>query len=76
MSDTGQLVGSVTNEAGTLSHAFVYAGGALYDLNDLLVPDHGWDYLTTANAVNNSGQIAGYGRIDGQYRGFLLTPVP
>jgi len=76
MNDTGQLVGSATNQTGTLSHAFVFTGGELYDLNDLLVPNHGWDYLTTANAVNNNGQIAGYGRIDGQYRGFLLTPVP
>lgn len=76
LSDTGQLVGSVTNESGNLSHAFVYTGGELHDLNDLLVADHGWDYLAKTNAVNNSGQIAGYGRIGNQYRGFLLTPVP
>jgi len=76
VSDTGQLVGSVTNQTGTLSHACLYAGGELYDLNDLLVPDHGWDYLTTAEAVNNSGRIVGYGRVGGQYEGFLLIPVP
>ena len=76
MNDAGQMVGSVTDDNGTLSHAFVFTGGELRDLNDLLVPDHGWDYLTTANAVNNNGQVAGYGRIGGQYRGFLLTPVP
>ncbi len=76
ISDTGQLVGSVTTADGTLSHAFLYTGGALLDLNDLLVAGHGWEYLVAAYAVNRSGQIAGYGRINGQDRAFLLTPVP
>ncbi|MFQ5806119.1 MAG: choice-of-anchor W domain-containing protein [Phycisphaerae bacterium] len=76
ISDTGQVVGKVTNADGTLSYAFVYTGGELLDLNDLLVPDHGWEYLAAAFAVNSSGQITGYGRINGQIRAFLLTPVP
>jgi probable HAF family extracellular repeat protein len=76
INDSGQLVGSVTDATGTVSHAFVYTGGVLLDLNDLLVSGHGWEYLTAAYAVNSGGQIAGYGRINGQYRAFLLTPVP
>lgn len=76
LSDTGQMVGSVTSTTGTLSHAFVYTGGQLRDLNDLLVAGHGWDYLTVAFGVNTSGQIAGYGQINGVYRGFILTPKP
>lgn len=76
MSETGQMVGSVTNAGGTLSHAFLYTGGQLHDLNDVLPAGQGWEYLTAAYAVNSSGQIAGYGRINGQYRGFLMTPVP
>jgi probable HAF family extracellular repeat protein len=77
LSPTGQIVGNVSNNSGTpLSHAFVYTGGAIYDLNDLLVPGHGWEYLVSANGVNRQGQIVGYGKINGQYRAFLLTPVP
>ncbi|MCP4247472.1 MAG: hypothetical protein GY778_10530 [bacterium] len=76
ISEPGQVVGNVTNATGTLSHAFVYAGGVLYNLNDLIAPGHGWDYLTAANAVNSAGQITGYGRINDEYRGFLMTPLP
>jgi len=76
LGDAGQVVGKVTSVDGTLSRAFVYTGGVLIDLNELLVAGHGWDYLAAAYAVNSSGQIAGYGRINGQLRAFLLTPVP
>ena len=64
------------NSEGNLSHAFVYTGGSLADLNDLLAPGHGWEYLTSADAINDNGQIVGYGRIGGQFRAFLMTPVP
>jgi probable HAF family extracellular repeat protein len=76
ISDTGQVVGSVTDLLGGLSHAVVYTGGELQDLNDLLVGGHGWDRLTAAYAVNSAGQIVGYGQIGGEYRAFLLTPAP
>ncbi|UCE59897.1 MAG: hypothetical protein JSU63_20935 [Phycisphaerales bacterium] len=74
MNDSGQIVGYASTSDGTLSHAFLYTGGNLYDLNDLLETEHSWEYLTVAFAINNVGQIAGYGRIDGQYRAFVLTP--
>ncbi|NLX14564.1 MAG: hypothetical protein GXY44_13055 [Phycisphaerales bacterium] len=76
INNSGQVVGYMSNPAGTLSHAFVFAGGTLYDLNDLLVDGHGWEYLTAAFAINDRGQITGYGRINGRFRGFLLTPTP
>ncbi len=76
INNTGQVVGYMSNPTGSLSHAFLYAGGKLYDLNDLLAAGHGWEYLTAAFAINDRGQIAGYGRINGQFRGFLLTPTP
>jgi hypothetical protein len=43
------------------------------DLNSLIPPDSGWD-LVSAVAVNDIGQIAGYGF---HYRthAFLLTPT-
>ncbi len=76
LNDAGQAAGIVTDPDTGLSHAFLYSGGVMIDLNDLLLPEHGWEYLTAAFAVNSAGQIAGYGQINGQFCGFLLTPVP
>jgi probable HAF family extracellular repeat protein len=75
INDAGQVVGNSSYEIGAPSHAFVFTGGTLYDLNDLLAPGHGWEYVAAAFAVNNTGQIVGYGRIDGEFRAFLMTPV-
>jgi probable HAF family extracellular repeat protein len=75
INNAGQVVGNSSDEIGAPSHAFVFTGGILYDLNDLLAPGHGWEFVAGAFAVNNAGQIAGYGRIDGEYRAFLMTPV-
>ena len=40
-----------------------------------LPPDSGW-VLMDATAVNDAGQIVGYGSFNGQIRGFLLDPDP
>jgi probable HAF family extracellular repeat protein len=74
------------NDAGTavgLSSALWFAGlhayryddtyGAL-DLNDYLPTTSGW-LLTEADAINNQGQIAGYGIYNGQGHAYLLTPL-
>ena len=74
--EAGQIVGSVSADTSTLFHAFVYTGGRIRNLNDILVDGEEWEYLTAAFAVNSAGQITGYGRINGQFRGFLMTPVP
>lgn len=59
-----------------LSHAFVYtAATGMLDLNSLITPNSGW-VLESATAINDHGQIAGYGTINGATRAFLLTPVP
>jgi probable HAF family extracellular repeat protein len=41
----------------------------------LLPPNTGWQ-LEIAFAMNDAGDIVGYGTFNGQVRGFLLTPVP
>ncbi len=57
-------------------HAFVYLDNAMYDLNDLTTLPAGWT-LEVATALNDEGQIVGWGQdnLDHDF-GFLLTPVP
>ncbi len=76
INNAGQVVGTSRDATNTVSHAFIYTGGQLHDLNTLLVPGHGWDHLAEAYDINEQGQIVGYGVLNGQYRGFILTPVP
>jgi probable HAF family extracellular repeat protein len=55
------------------TRAFVYADGGLHNLNDLLLPNTGW-LLKAASGVNDSGEIAGWGTLNGAIRGFVLRP--
>lgn len=84
INNTGQVVGaSRINDApydpldfNTYAHAFLYDKGKMHNLNALPeVRKAGW-ILLEATAINNIGQIVGYGYINGetQQRAFLLTP--
>jgi probable HAF family extracellular repeat protein len=74
INDSGQVVGySLTTVEGD-QHAFVYSGGTMTDLNDLIAPGSGWT-LALSTGINDSGQIVGIGRISGQSHGFLLTLI-
>jgi probable HAF family extracellular repeat protein len=53
--------------------AFVHQNGIMTDLNNLIRSTANW-LLDWAFDTNNSGQIVGYGQLDGQYRAYLLTP--
>jgi probable HAF family extracellular repeat protein len=55
-------------------HAFIY-DTTMSDLNDLLVSGSGWT-LQEARAINELGQIVGWGLHDNIVHAFLLTPVP
>jgi probable HAF family extracellular repeat protein len=56
-------------------HAFLYTGGRMIDLSDLVEPASGWSQLFPI-AINDSGQITGQGTApDGHTRAMLLTPV-
>ena len=54
--------------------AVLWQSGHALDLNALLPAHSGW-VLTEARAINDRGQIAGNGTLNGQPRAFLLTPV-
>jgi probable HAF family extracellular repeat protein len=73
---TGQVVGDVLDSHGGAILAFLHQpDGTMIDLNAAVDPALGWT-LTSAKAVNDSGQIAGYGTApDGNTRAFVLTPL-
>ena len=64
--------GNLSNNA---AHAMVWTSkGGMRDLNSLIPAGSGW-VLINANAINNLGQITGYGLKRGYNHAFLLTPV-
>jgi len=74
INDSGQVVG---NDA--VDGAFVYTGGTMYALENLLVPGSGVTSLSIApigngNNVNDLGQISAYGTYEGNTVAVLLTP--
>ena len=72
INDSGQVVGNSSPPTGR-THAFLYSGGQMQDLNSLIPADSGWE-LISAIAINTSGQIVGSGIINNQTRAFLATP--
>lgn len=77
INDLGQVVGLSQTSAG-IFNAFVtdLHTGTLTNLEILpAIMQAGWSGLTVA-AINNLGQIAGTGTINGQQHAFFLTPVP
>jgi probable HAF family extracellular repeat protein len=76
INNLGRIVGnSDVDLDGIFSHAFLYESGSMLDLNDLIGPDSGW-VLESAIGINDAGQIAGNGLLNGQRRVFLLDPLP
>ena len=68
INDAGKIVGTAS------SHAFLYDGSRIVDLNNLIPQGSRW-FLYKAQGINNSGQIVGYGNHAGRaQRAFLLTP--
>jgi probable HAF family extracellular repeat protein len=70
----GQVVGS--SEVGGENRAALWTGGAVFDLNELLVGIEG-ARLFAAQGIDDSGRIIAYGTIGDQFNSLvLLTPVP
>ena len=71
----GTIVGTA-DAGGGVNHAVIWLGGSIADLNDYLPAGSGWT-LTEATAINDNGQIVGYGFHNGLEHGFLMTvPEP
>jgi probable HAF family extracellular repeat protein len=78
INDSGDVVGNCLSDF-NLKAAFLYTGGVMYDLLSLLEPGSGVTGLSIGefgNSINNSGQIAATGTINGQPHALLLTPTP
>lgn len=74
LNDSNVVVG-YGNLANNAAHAMIWTAAAgMRDLNSLIPADSGW-VLINANAINNVGQITGYGTKGGHNHAFLLTPV-
>jgi probable HAF family extracellular repeat protein len=71
--EQGRVVGASDAKDSPL-HAFIYSDGVMQDLNQLIPSDSEWS-LTEAKGINESGQIVGYGFLNGERRAFLLTPL-
>jgi probable HAF family extracellular repeat protein len=78
LNGSGHVVGFVAMEeerfAGEKKRAFLYRNGRMLDLNETLQPGSAW-VLLEATAINDNGAIAGVGKMNGETRAFLLTPL-
>ncbi len=73
INNAGEIVGGSLTANDQQFHAFLFTGGTMYDLNELLVDGHTWE-LTQAVGINDHGQIIGIGLLDGEDHVFLLEP--
>ncbi|HZS58216.1 MAG TPA: DUF6531 domain-containing protein [Gemmatimonadaceae bacterium] len=76
INSAGQVVGTSFNSFPTDARAFMWSSDSgMTDLSAL--PDvtaAGWSVLVTARAINDSGQIVGWGVHNGLNRAYLLSP--
>ena len=70
---SGQITGYSYTIGWEGQHAFLYSGGSMVDLNTLVGPASPWT-LTAGQAINDLGQITGYGKIGGETHAFVLSP--
>ena len=73
--DQDQIVGCAINFDISDDRAILWDNGILYDLNDLIPADSGWE-LQYAGGIASDGQIVGNGYFNGIPHAFLLTPIP
>ena len=69
INNNGEIVGT----SGTTENAVRYKNGQWQYLNNLIPADSGWN-LQRAEAINDEGQIVGWGSMNGETHAFLLTP--
>ncbi len=73
INNKGDVVGGSLTEGDENFHGFFCRDQKLYDLNDFLDPEGGWE-LIQALAINSRGEIVGIGSHEGDDRIVLLRP--
>ena len=75
INNTGDIVGTCwTPQTYDINpSAYIHSLGVSTDLNSLIPANSGW-HLEFAEAINDKGQIAGMGQLNGNETAFLLTP--
>lgn len=85
INDLGEIVGNsypATND-NSIYHAFIYKNGVMTDINGLVLTNSGFHNIRFASdggqipgrVINDAGQIAAMGEINGRTHAVLLTPV-
>jgi len=72
INNSGQITGTSFTTGDAETHAFLYDSGQLTDLNTYLDSTSGWT-LNAGKGINDVGQIAGSGLINGKQHAFLMT---
>lgn len=72
INNSGQVTGASFTSQNAATHAFLYSAGKMKDLNTFLTSSPGWT-LTTGKGINDAGQIAGSGLINGHEHAFIMT---
>lgn len=76
INDAGWIVGNSQRVSGLPAVATLWIGGQPIDLNTLLPLNSGW-VLTSAEGINQAGDIVGYGTFNGQTVAYVLSiPEP
>lgn len=76
VNNLNQVVGLVESAGAAADDAMIWdAQSGVVQLETLIAPGSGWD-LQVASAINDAGQIVGWGKFNGAPRPFLMTPVP
>jgi len=73
INNRGDVVGGSLTAGDENFHGFFCRDQKLYDLNDFLDRDAGWE-LIQALAINNTGEIIGIGSHAGEDRIVMLRP--
>jgi probable HAF family extracellular repeat protein len=73
INNRGEVVGGSLTEGDENFHAFLCRDQKLFDLNNFLAPDAGWEVIQ-ALAINSSGEIVGIASQAGEDRVVLLRP--
>ena len=77
INNSGEVVGGGSNEfpGPGMLRAYLYSNGTLYLLQDLIPANSGWSLAPWASVINDRGQIAGVGSLNGETHAYRLDPV-